>query len=147
MKRNLLISGLVVVALVVLSAAVVSRANDQSNTLENKAALVCRAIGDQLLQQSGDTHSRVLPVNQIADGVFRIEFQNTLNFASDSMVNIVQSNVLSSGLPENYTVNVFKCSTNEVVYGFQINPRQKDIEIIDNTGQRKEQSGNPGKTA
>jgi len=104
-----------------------NRANHESNTLEPRAALVCRAIGDQLLHHAGDTRSRVLPVKQLGNGVFQLEFQSSFAFIPDTLVKIVQSNIASNGLPENYTVNVFHCASWDMVYGFQINSRHNDI--------------------
>ena len=105
----------------------IHRADKRSSTLQSKTALVCRAIGDQLLHHAGDARSRVLPVKQLAQGVFQIEFQRSLSFDADTLVEIVRSNILSSGLPEHYSVNVLHCSTSDIVYGFQIAHAQDDI--------------------
>ncbi len=103
------------------------RANDRSKNLQNRAALVCRAIGDQLLHHAGDTQSRVLPVKQLGHGRFQIEFQRSFSFDADTLVEIVGSNILASGLPEQYSVNVLDCSNSDIVYGFQIAKVHEDI--------------------
>jgi len=127
MKNTLLIAGFTLVVCLVISTVIINRANRKSEALENKAALVCRAIGDQLLHHAGDTRSRVLPVKQLGNEVFQLEFQHSFTFIPDTLVKVVQSNVATHGLPKNYTVNVYQCQQPEVFYGFQINPDQKDI--------------------
>lgn len=127
MRINLLTASLVIAVLIGLSAAALNQVNHKSNILAKRATLVCRAIGDQLLRHAGDTRSRVLPVKQLGNGVFQLEFQSSFTFVPDTLVKIVQSNIASNGLPENYTVNVYHCPSGDIVYGFQIDSQHNDI--------------------
>lgn len=81
-------------------------------------ALVFRRIGHELLQAAGDSVSRVLPVQRIADNEYQISFENTFAFEPDSLVQIVTRCLAASTLPSNYVVNVLDCSTRELVYGY-----------------------------
>src|SRR5579859_6303065 len=49
--------------------------------------VLLRKIGDELLTQSGDSKSRVLPVKKIAENEYQISFENELTFQPDSLVN------------------------------------------------------------
>ena len=42
--------------------------------------VLLRKIGDELLTQSGDSKSRVLPVKKIAENEYQISFENELTF-------------------------------------------------------------------
>lgn len=127
MKRYFIIGSLFITAFMVLVTVTLNRANKRSKALEDRAALVCRLIGDQLQRHAGDNRLRVLPVQELENGVYQLEFKNSFTFIPDTLVKVVQMNVASSGLPEDYTVNVFQCNTDDIVYGFQIDPNQKDI--------------------
>lgn len=81
-------------------------------------AIVFRRIGHELLQAAGDSVSRVLPVQRIADNEYQISFENTFAFEPDSLVQIVTRCLAASTLPSNYVVNVLDCGTRELVYGY-----------------------------
>ncbi len=79
-----------------------------------------RAIGHKILLRAGDSTSRVLPVKRINPSVFQLEFQSPFNFVPDTLVSVVHASLASAKLPLQYTVNVFDCSTKEIIYGYQI---------------------------
>lgn len=82
--------------------------------------IIFRQIGHQLLLAAGDSVSRVLPVEQIADNEYELRFENAFAFQPDSLIQIVSRCLAASTLPEDYVVNVIECSKKEVVYGFAI---------------------------
>lgn len=83
--------------------------------------LVIRQIGHQLLLQSGDSSSRVLPVEERANREYMIRFATPFTFLSDTLVATVRKVVAANGLPSNYRVEVLQCDPSaEVIYGFQI---------------------------
>jgi DNA-binding winged helix-turn-helix (wHTH) protein len=126
MRIKLLIVSLLTLAVLLLSAATFSRTTNQSEYLERRAILVVRDIGHKLLLQAGDVSSRVLPVKQLSNAIFQLEFQNKFAFTPDSMVRVVQGEI-TSDLPLNYLVSVFDCSSKEMVYGFEIRPENNNI--------------------
>jgi hypothetical protein len=128
MKSRLFIALLLFSVVLLLSSAVFIRQNPQDEFPEKRAALVVRQIGHTLLQYSGDSTSRVLPVKQLSPGTFQLEFQNQFSFVPDTLVKIVRTNLAQIDLPVGYMINVFDCGFNkELVYGFEIRPKYKEI--------------------
>lgn len=126
MKYKFLVLAFLSILSVALLVAAMSR-EDGDGFLENRAMITVRAIGHQLLLASHDSASRVLPVKQLARGIFQLEFQNNFGFMPDTLVEIVRANLGQLDIPLNYIVNVFDCKTHEIVYAFEINPKRNDI--------------------
>jgi DNA-binding winged helix-turn-helix (wHTH) protein len=127
MKTRLLITFLLLGIALLLTATMFIKQSPLEEFLEKRAALVVRQIGHQLLLHSGDSTSRVLPVKQLGNGLFQLEFQSQLSFVPDTLVNLVRKDIASSELPLDYLVNVFECNTERIVYGFEIGPTYKEI--------------------
>ncbi len=127
MKPGLLISIILSGVVFFLSATMFIKQSPKEEFLETRAALVVRQIGHQLLLHSGDSTSRVLPVKQLSNGHFQLEFQSQLSFVPDTLVNIVRKDIAANELPLDYLVNVFECNTDKIVYGFEIGPIYKEI--------------------
>jgi hypothetical protein len=127
MQRSYLIIGGLALGSIFLFAFAVNRNTAHQDFLEKRAELVIRKVGHQMLLQAGDFSSRILPVKQISEGIFRLEFQNEFSFKPDTLVKIVRQNLSENNLPVNYMVSVFDCGTNAMVYGFEINPPKNDI--------------------
>ncbi len=127
MKPGLLIPIILSGVVLFLSATMFIKQSPKEEFLETRAALVVRQIGHQLLLQSGDSSSRVLPVKQLSKGIFQLEFQSHLSFIPDTLVNIVRKDIATNELPLDYLVNVFECNTDKIVYGFEIGPTYKEI--------------------
>ena len=127
MKPRLLITSLLLGVALLLTATMFIKQSPQEEFLEKRAALVVRQIGHQLLHYSGDSTSRILPVKQLDNGHFQLEFQSQLSFVPDTLVNLVRKNIADNELPLDYLVNVFECNTNRVIYGFEIGPTYKEI--------------------
>ncbi|MDQ6471935.1 winged helix-turn-helix domain-containing protein [Flavobacterium sp. LHD-80] len=85
-----------------------------------------RRIGHELLLQSGDTTSRVLPIQKIAENEYQIRFENEFAFQTDSLVNVTQRLLAKDPLTVDYIVNVVNCGTNSVAYGYAISKNKKD---------------------
>jgi len=96
------------------------RRSPESFGQENQVMLVMRGIGHQLLLQAGDSTSRVLPVKKISATLYQIEFQSQFKFVPDTLVHVVHASLASGHLPLQYMVNVMECSTNQIIYGYQI---------------------------
>lgn len=120
-----LLAGIALIAAFFLSAgAFINRsqgAREEFN--EKRAILVMRQIGHTLLLHSGDSISRVLPVKKLSNTTFEIEFQSKFSFIPDTLVNVVRKNLATGFLPLQYNVSVLDCSSNELVYGFEISTR------------------------
>ena len=88
--------------------------------------VLLRRIGHELLLQSGDSTSRVLPVNKIAENEYQIRFENNLTFQPDSLVNTTRHLLAKDPLAGDYVVNVLNCGNASVAYGFAISGNKKD---------------------
>ena len=89
--------------------------------------LIIRDLGHRLLLQAGDITSRVLPVTEVTEGTFLLEFENEFVFNHDSLVSLTVSLLPRAQFPSGYTVTVHECITARIVYGFQINNFLPDI--------------------
>jgi len=93
--------------------------SDTDNTKQkDRFPTVMRRIGHQLLLSAGDSQSRVLPVKQLADMSYRVQFENQLSLEPGSLIRIISDNTKSYSLPDDYTVNVLDCSDQQIVYSF-----------------------------
>jgi hypothetical protein len=98
--------------------------NDDFNIARREVLL--RRIGDELLTQSGDSKSRVLPVKKIAENEYQIRFENELTFLPDSLVNTTTRLLAKDPLANDYVVNVLNCGNSSVAYGYAISNNKKD---------------------
>ncbi len=89
--------------------------------------LLVRQIGHRLLLQAGDLTSRVLPVTQINEGTFLLQFENEFAFNHDSLMMLSWGLLPKTQFPSGYTVTVHECMNASIVYGFQINNTSPDI--------------------
>jgi DNA-binding winged helix-turn-helix (wHTH) protein len=89
--------------------------------------LLLRQIGHRLLLQGGDSTSRVLPVTEIKEGTFQLEFENEMVFNHDSLMIMSKGLFPETEFPSGYTVTVHDCSEGGIVYGFQVNHTSPDI--------------------
>jgi len=108
--------------------------NDDFNIARREVLL--RRIGHELLLQSGDSTSRVLPVKKIAENEYQLRFENELTFRPDSLVNITGRLLAKDPLLSDYVVNVLNCGDASVAYGFAISKNKKD-DIVSCRGRKQ----------
>ncbi|MEI3800076.1 MULTISPECIES: winged helix-turn-helix domain-containing protein [unclassified Chitinophaga] len=88
--------------------------------------VLLRRIGHEVLLQSGDSTSRVLPVKKIAENEYQIRFEKDFTFRPDSLVNTTRRLLAKDPLARDYVVNVLNCSNSSVAYGYAISKNTKD---------------------
>jgi DNA-binding winged helix-turn-helix (wHTH) protein len=88
--------------------------------------ILIRKIGHELLLQSGDSVSRVLPLNKLSPNEYQIKFEHELSLLPDTLVNISQRLLGKDNEVEDYVVNVMNCDNEQVAYGFAIANNIKD---------------------
>ena len=98
--------------------------------------ILLRRIGHEILLQSGDSVSRVLPVKKIAKNEYQISFENAFTFRPDSLVNTTQRLLAKDPLASDYVVNVLNCANASVAYGYAISKNKKD-DIVACIGRRQ----------
>jgi len=130
-SRNLLsgkgkyLYGLILLSFIsVICVAFSMTGNDDFDIARREVLL--RKIGHELLLQSGDRTSRVLPVEKIAENEYQIRFENDLTFQPDSLVNTTRRLLAKDPLARDYVVNVLNCGNSSVAYGYAISKNKKD---------------------
>lgn len=125
--------------IVLLSISVICVAFDMGDGNDfdiSRREVLLRRIGHELLLQSGDSTSRVLPVKKIAENEYQINFENDFTFQPDSLINITGRFLDKAPGTSNYIVNVLNCGNGSVTYGYAISKNKKD-DIVACTGRKQ----------
>lgn len=123
-KRKYLFGLIVLLCMAVICVAF--NADDSDDFAIARREVLLRSIGHELLLQSGDNTSRVLPVKKIAENEYQITFENDLTFQPDSLMNTIQHLLAKDPLASDYVVNVLNCGNSSVAYGYAISKNKKD---------------------
>jgi DNA-binding winged helix-turn-helix (wHTH) protein len=86
---------------------------------EKHRIVLFRTIGHRLLLASGDSTSRILPIEKSASGLYQIRFENSFEIMPDSLVSITIENLKTANPENQYRVSVFTCNNPKMVYGFE----------------------------
>jgi hypothetical protein len=127
-KRKYLFGLILLLFTSVICAAFSMTGGDDFDIARREVLL--RRIGDELLLQSGDSRSRVLPVKKIAESEYQISFENELTFQPDSLVNTTSRLLAKDPLARDYVVNVLNFGSSTVAYGYAISKNKKDDNIV-----------------
>ena len=98
--------------------------NEEFNIARREILL--RNIGHELLLQSGDSTSRILPVEKITENEYQIRFDKELSFKPDSLVNTTRRLLAQDPLATDYIVNVMNGSQTNASYGYAISKNKKN---------------------
>ena len=123
-KRNFLLGAILLV--IISLASVGFNWVDRSDFDLARQEVLLRKIGHEVLLQSGDSTSRVLPIEKIAENEYQISFENELTFQADSLVNTIQRLLAEGPFPRDYVVNVVNPDNSDVVFGYAISKNKKD---------------------
>lgn len=129
-SRNLLsgkrkyLFGLIILSFISACAAF-SMTGDDGFDIARREVLL-RKVGDELLSQSGDLTSRVLPVKKIGKNEYQISFEKDLTFLPDSLVNTTSRLLAKDPLARDYVVNVLNSGNSSVTYGYAISKNKKN---------------------
>ncbi|ULT24354.1 hypothetical protein KUH03_35970 [Sphingobacterium sp. E70] len=85
-----------------------------------------RRIGHELLLQTGDSTSRVLPIEKVAENEYQIRFEHDFSFQPDSLVNTTRRLLAKDPFAVDYIVRVLKCGNSNVAYSYSISKNRKD---------------------
>jgi DNA-binding winged helix-turn-helix (wHTH) protein len=94
---------------------------------EKHLIIVLRDIGHQLLLHAKDSTSRVLPIKNVSENVYQIEFQSQFTFETDTLINLVQNRLKATKLPTEYIVSVLKCGTLDMIYGYEVSNKTGNV--------------------
>jgi hypothetical protein len=104
-----------------------------------KREVLLRRIGHEILLQSGDRTSRVLPVKKVSENEYIISFEHAFTFQPDLLVNTTRRLLAKDPLSSDYVVNVLNCGDSTVAYGYVISGNKKD-DIIACQGRKQPQA-------
>ncbi|WP_396191494.1 winged helix-turn-helix domain-containing protein [Flavobacterium sp.] len=110
---------------------------EESDDFDNsRREILLRRIGHELLLQSGDSTSRVLPIKKISDNEYQISFEKELTFQTDSLVKTTQRLLANDAFAQDYVVTVLNCGKSGVTYGYAISKNRKN-EIVACQGRKQ----------
>lgn len=111
-----------VALVIILSWSATSGSSSLFVLSPSQEALLMRKIGDQVLRHTGDSSSRVLPVQEKGHHSYLLSFDAPFTFIPDSLVAVIDRVVKNSPLPPTYVVEVVNCRLDQVIFGFSIDP-------------------------
>ncbi len=123
-KRKYLF-GLILISFISVICVAFSMEDGDDFNISRREVLL-RRIGHELLLQSGDNTSRVLPIKKIAENEYQIRFENDLTFQPDSLVNTTRRLLAKDPLTRDYVVNVLNCGNSSIAYGYAISQNKKE---------------------
>ena len=123
-KPKYLFGWLLLMFTAVISVAFIIGGSDDFDIARREVLL--RRIGHEILLQSGDSTSRVLPVKKIAKNEYQVRFEHAFTFQPDLLVNTTQRLLAKDPLASDYVVNVLNCANASVTYGYAISKNKKD---------------------
>lgn len=117
--------GLVLLSFISLICVAFSMTESDDFDIARREILL-RRIGHEILLQSGDSTSRVLPVKKVAENEYQISFEHAFTFQPNFLVNTTQRLLTKDPLGSDYVVNVLNCANASVAYGYAISKNKKD---------------------
>jgi hypothetical protein len=123
-KRSYLFA-LVLLLFITVAWVAFSMADGDDFSIARREVLL-RRIGHEILLQSGDSTSRVLPVKKAAGNEYKISFENAFTFQPDSLVSTTRRLLSKDPLASDYVVNVLNRANDSVAYGYAISKNKKD---------------------
>ena len=125
LRKRKWLGGLLLLLMVAIVCVAFSLGDNKEFDTSRREILL-RRIGHEILLQSGDSTSRVLPVKKIAENEYQVSFEKALTFQPDSLVNTTQRLLAKDPLASDYVVNVINCADASVAYGYAIAKNKKD---------------------
>ena len=128
-SKQKLLSGktkFVIALLLLVLISLVFFVNTNSDFNLSRREVLLRRIGHEILLQSGDSTSRVLPIKKITENEYQISFEKEFSFVTDSLVNTTQRLLAKDYHVSDYIVNVINCDNSSVAYGYAISKNKKE---------------------
>ena len=116
----------IIALLLLVLISLVFFVNTNSDFDLSRREVLLRRIGHEILLQSGDSTSRVLPIKKIAENEYQISFEKEFAFQTDSLVNTTKRLLVKDYHVSDYIVNVINCDNSSVAYGYAISKNKKE---------------------
>ncbi|NMH28836.1 winged helix-turn-helix domain-containing protein [Flavobacterium silvaticum] len=110
---------------------------DRNDYTVSRREVLLRRLGHEILLQSGDSISRVLPVKKISENEYQIRFEDEFTFQPDSLVNTTRYLLAKDPLSSDYIVQVLNKDGSGIAYGYAISKNNKEDDIISCTGRKQ----------
>lgn len=123
-KRKYLYGLILLISISLICVAFGMAGSDDFDIARREVLL--RRIGHEVLLQSGDSTSRVLPVKRIAENEYLVRFDHDFTFQPGLLVNTTKRLLAKDPLAGDYVVNVLNCANASVAYGYAISKNKKD---------------------
>ncbi len=114
MKSSLKILFFVLVSIFSLTTPCHAEGNIQDRHIN----VSMRMIGHQILLNTGDSTSRILPIEKIEDR-YKISFESEFEVTPEELLVIIHPIIEKSNIADQYIVEVEKCNSKEVVYSYE----------------------------
>lgn len=115
MDKNLKIIGCVFMVLLLITA----NSHAQKDMNEQHIGVSMRLIGHEVLLDSGDSISRVLPIER-KDNQYKIKFESPFQFDPTKLVETVSEIIDGKNIAKSYLVEVGKEGTDKVIYSYEM---------------------------
>lgn len=89
---------------------------------ERQIQIALRRVGHNMLLASGDSTSRVLPIEKEGDR-YKLQFATEFAFDPDQLITLVDSMVLQAGIAKGYIVEMEECATKQVVHSYEVSSK------------------------
>ncbi|WP_245738653.1 winged helix-turn-helix domain-containing protein [Pedobacter rhizosphaerae] len=137
-RKGKYLAGTLFVVFVAAICAAFSMADSDEFNIARREILL-RKIAHELLLQSGDSTSRVLPIKNIAENEYQIRFEHAFSFQADSLVNTTRRVLAKDPDANHYVVTVLNSGESGIAYGYAISNNKKD-DIVTCVGRKQPQA-------
>lgn len=103
----------------------VTKSDAKPDITEQRAKIVMRKIGHEILLNAGDSTSRVLPIEK-KDTQYKIAFESNFLIDPSDLVVIIELAIKKSNIANAYLVEMKACKTEQVVYSYEIGTINND---------------------
>ena len=106
--------------LAIFCLAIVDKSRAESDVIDEEVFAALRLVGHEILLASGDSTSRVLPIEKVNDR-YKISFESEFEFEASLLSYLTDSVMEMSGIDvSKYIVEVKDCDSGKVMYSYKM---------------------------
>lgn len=110
----------------IAATCIVSYIVDNDDFALSRREVLLRKIGHELLLQSGDSTSKVLPVKKVADTEYQIRFEKEFTFRAASLIATTKRLLDDDPLANDYIVSVLNGDKMDIAYSYAVSKNKND---------------------
>lgn len=100
--------------------------NIKANVNDQHIKVVLRNIGHKFLLLSGDSTSRILPIEKEKEK-YVVQFENEFSFQPDDLYTVVQEAFKNNHIQGHLIVEVVECQTKKVAHSFEVTGKGNEL--------------------